>query len=79
VGAQEVRWNKAGPQPADDYAFFYGHVKFWPPMDRLFCTQEIISAVKRVEFTSDMMSYIYNTKRPLVWYYCSECGCTNWR
>jgi hypothetical protein len=28
VGAQEVRWNKAGPQPADDYAFFYGHVKF---------------------------------------------------
>jgi hypothetical protein len=35
--------------------------------------KQIISAVKRVEFVSDRMSY--NTKRLLVSYHCSECSC----
>jgi hypothetical protein len=35
----------------------------------------IISAVKRVEFVGNGMSYI--TLMSLVWYHCSECSCTN--
>jgi hypothetical protein len=62
VGVQEVRWDRGGTEPAGQYSFFYGkgnqnHVlgtSFF-----FFVHKRIISAVKRVEFVSDRMSYIY--------------------
>jgi hypothetical protein len=35
----------------------------------------MISAVKRVEFVRDRMSYIQNMKTPLVSHHCSERSC----
>jgi hypothetical protein len=43
VGVQKVRWKGGGIQPEGEYIFFYG---------------KSISAVKRVQFVSDRMSYI---------------------
>jgi exonuclease III len=60
MGVQEVRWEGGGTEPAGEYTFFYvtgnqnrelGAVLFLVP-------KRIISAVKRVEFVSDRMSYI---------------------
>jgi hypothetical protein len=42
-----------------------------------FVHKSIISAVKRLEFVSDMMSYIIHTKRSLVSNHCSERSCPN--
>jgi hypothetical protein len=57
VRVQEVRWDKGGTKPADDYTFFYGdadhHLR-----TGFFVRKRIISAVKRVEFVSGRMSYI---------------------
>jgi exonuclease III len=59
VGVQEVRWDKGGTEPAGDYTFFYGNGNADHHLRTgVFVHKRIISAVKRVEFVSDRMSYI---------------------
>jgi exonuclease III len=59
VGVQEVRWDKGGTEPAGDYTFFYGNGNADHHLGTAFFVHKtIISAVKRVEFVSDRMSYI---------------------
>ncbi len=59
VGEQEVRWEKGDTVRAGDYNFFYGNVGENHQLGTgFFVHQRIASAVKRVEFVSDRMSYI---------------------
>jgi exonuclease III len=59
VGVQEVRWDKGGTEQADDYTFFYGAGNEDHQLGvGFFVHKRIISAVRRVEFISDRMSYI---------------------
>jgi hypothetical protein len=65
VGVQEVRLDKGGTEPADDYTFLYGNGNADHHLGTGFIVHKgTMSAVRRVEFVSDRMSY--NTKRPLV-------------
>jgi hypothetical protein len=50
VRVQEVRWQRSGTEPAGEYAFFYRNEN---ENKRI-----ILSAIKRVEFVCDKMSYI---------------------
>jgi hypothetical protein len=75
VGVQDVRWEGSGTEPAGEYTFFYGNGNENKELDTdffFFVHKGIISAVKRVQFVSDSMSYIILRGR---WCHnCSECS-----
>jgi hypothetical protein len=59
VGEQEVGWEKGGTERAEDYTFFYGQGNGDHQLGTGFFVQKrIVSAVRRVEFIGDKMSYI---------------------
>jgi hypothetical protein len=59
VGVQEVRRDKGGTVRAGDYTFFYGKGNESHKLGTgYFVHQRIVSAIKRVEFVSDGMSYM---------------------
>jgi hypothetical protein len=57
---QEVRWEGSGTERAGEYTVFYGKGTENHELGSGFFVQKIIhvSAVKRVEFVSDRISYI---------------------
>jgi hypothetical protein len=59
VSVLEVRWEKGGPERAEDYMFIYGKGNVDHQLGTGFSVHKrMISAVRRVEFVSDRMSYI---------------------
>jgi hypothetical protein len=59
VGVQEVRWEKGGTERAEDYTFFCGQGNGDHQLGTGFVVQKrIISALRRVEFVSDRMSFL---------------------
>jgi exonuclease III len=59
VGVQEVRWEKGGTERAENYTFFYGQGNGDHQLGTgFFVHKRILSAVRRVEFISDRMSYV---------------------
>jgi hypothetical protein len=58
VGVQEVRWDRDGTEPTGKYTSFYGKGNDNHYMVQVFVHKRITSAVKRVEFVNDRMTYI---------------------
>jgi exonuclease III len=59
VGVQEIRWEKGGTERAEDYTFFYGQGNGNHQLGTgFFVHKRIVSAVRRVEFISERMSYV---------------------
>jgi hypothetical protein len=59
MGVHEVRWEGCGTKPAGEYTFFFGKGNENYELGTDFSVHKIIiSAVKRVEFVSNGMSYI---------------------
>jgi hypothetical protein len=59
MGVQEVRWDTGGAETTGEYTFFYGKGNEKPELGTgFFVHKRIVSAVNRVEFASDRMSYI---------------------
>jgi hypothetical protein len=56
VGVQQFRWEGSGIEPPAEYTFLYG--KGNENYVQVFVHNRIISAIKRVEFVTDRMSYI---------------------
>jgi exonuclease III len=61
VGVQEVRWEKGGTERAENYTFFCGEGNQLGTV--FFVHKRIVSAVRRVEFLNDTMSYIIRVLR----------------
>jgi hypothetical protein len=67
VGVQEVRWDKGGTERAEVYTFYGAENEGHKLGTGFFVHKRIISAVRRVEFVSDRISYIHiNTPGPLL-------------
>ena len=68
VGVQEVRWDKGCTVRAGDYDFFYGEGNENHQLGTGFLVHHrIVSAVKRVEFVSNGLTYIVlRVPRPIL-------------
>jgi hypothetical protein len=77
VEMQEVRWEGGGTKPAGEYKFFCGNGNENHELGTVFvCIRE---SYQKVRGLSSLVigCHIYNTKRSLVSYHCSERSCRN--